>query len=388
MPFALPVTILRINRAASATLLTIAVVRSAPVLCQAAAIAVPSAKTAVGPFDVRIVQRAAALLSSPGHWNRVDRGGCPREDTTYTVRCALGRAIKEAAGLEWNPAAAGAPANTKSSPRPIECALHVSADDPGGSCGTLWEEVPVFFVSRAKTISSGVWRKDAQPTEVWAGTMADAEGPVNFEGRHGVDVVARRKGSDPLIEFNNDSTTTFADVREYFRELEARVQQHAASDMERVADSVEIEIYKGGHGVIRTYNGWFPVSGFTAHGSRITFRMDTTKEIAPNAVDRQILVRAMKILSSDSVWNRADDRTCPAHATKWSIYCAVEQAEIDVAGGYHHRRPAGELVREIVDERTKSRNYHHRMMDYNNDPTTTLADVQSLFAEAIARIRP
>jgi len=66
----------------------------------------------------------------------------------------------------------------------------------------------------------------------------------------------------------------------------------------------------------------------------------------------------------------------------------VAQAQVDVAGGFHHRRPAGELVREIVDERTKARNYRHRMMDYNNDPRTTLADVQSLFTEAIARIKP
>jgi hypothetical protein len=41
-----------------------------------------------------------------------------------------------------------------------------------------------------------------------------------------------------------------------------------------------------------------------------------------------------------------------------------------------------------VDERTKARNYSHRMTDYNNDPTTTLADVRSLFAAAIARIKP
>jgi hypothetical protein len=40
-----------------------------------------------------------------------------------------------------------------------------------------------------------------------------------------------------------------------------------------------------------------------------------------------------------------------------------------------------------VDERAKNRNYSHRMMDYNNDPTTTLADVRRLFAEALARIR-
>lgn len=58
-----------------------------------------------------------------------------------------------------------------------------------------------------------------------------------------------------------------------------------------------------------------------------------------------------------------------------------------MTGGFHHRRPAGELVREIVDERAKNRNYNHRMMDYNNDPTTKLADVRSLFAEALARIK-
>ena len=45
-----------------------------------------------------------------------------------------------------------------------------------------------------------------------------------------------------------------------------------------------------------------------------------------------------------------------------------------------------ELVRQIVDERTTGRNYDHRLMDYNNDPSTTLADVHSLFAEAMSRI--
>ncbi len=46
-----------------------------------------------------------------------------------------------------------------------------------------------------------------------------------------------------------------------------------------------------------------------------------------------------------------------------------------------------ELIREIVDERTKRKDYQHRLMDYNNDPATHLADVRTLFAEAIARIR-
>ena len=52
----------------------------------------------------------------------------------------------------------------------------------------------------------------------------------------------------------------------------------------------------------------------------------------------------------------------------------------------HPTPPALEVVREIVDERAATRNYHHRLMDYNNDAKTHLDDVQSLFKEALDRI--
>ena len=45
-----------------------------------------------------------------------------------------------------------------------------------------------------------------------------------------------------------------------------------------------------------------------------------------------------------------------------------------------------ELVRVIIEDRAKAKTYEHRMMGYNNDSTTTLADVRSLFAEAIAKV--
>jgi hypothetical protein len=217
--------------------------------------------------------------------------------------------------------------------------------------------------------------------------MADAENPVMYEARHGVDMVSRRTSPDPLIDFNNDSTTTFNDVRSYFRALEDRVLKMATADLDRASDDVEIEIYTGGTGVIRTYNGWYPVTAYEAHGSALHFQMDTLKEIPAGPLDREILQRAAKIIASDSVWNRADNRECSAAATRWSIYCAVEKAEIEVTGGFHHRRPAGELVREIVEERAKGRNYNHRLMDYNNDPTTSLEDVRSVFAEALGRVK-
>ena len=150
---------------------------------------------------------------------------------------------------------------------------------------------------------TGMWRRDVQPTAVWAGSMTDAG----------------------------------------YRDA-----------------AVEIEIYNGGSGVLRTEYGWFPVPDFDARGTTLTFQVDSVHEVLPNALDREILGRAATVLSNIAVWNRSDNRNCPSDATRWSIYCAVERAQIDLIGAFHHRRPAAELVRQIVDERTQARQYHHK----------------------------
>ena len=72
----------------------------------------PTTKEAVGPFDVGLVKRAEAILSTPQKWNRADTGDCPRADTTYSIRCALRRAVVEGAGLAWDPKAAPQSART------------------------------------------------------------------------------------------------------------------------------------------------------------------------------------------------------------------------------------------------------------------------------------
>jgi hypothetical protein len=198
-----------------------------------------------------------------------------------------------------------------------------------GSCGRIFDEQPRLRLARADAITSGMWRADARPAEVWSGDMTD--------------------------------------------------------DRSRDAP-IELEIYPGGTGVLRTEYGWFPVSGYAASAASLTFQLDANREVAPSELDRRIVQSADAILMSPSVWNRADNRKCPAAATSWSIYCALERAEIEVTGGYHHRRPAMELVRRIIEERTAGRRYHHRLMEYNNDRTTSLSDVHAVFAEALARI--
>jgi hypothetical protein len=209
------------------------------------------------------------------------------------------------------------------------CAFLRAKDVWTGSCGPIFDETPVTTVAPVNAITTGTWRRDVRPKVVWAGVLRN-EGEPDYP--------------------------------------------------------VEIEVYAGGSGVFRSEFGWFAISGFASDESSIRFQMEVSHEIAPGTLDLAILKRADAILSSASVWNRADDRKCPRGAATWSIYCATEQATIEITGGFHHRRPAMQLVRQIVDERSKGRNYDHRLMDYNNDPSTTFADVHSLFLEALHRI--
>jgi hypothetical protein len=188
-------------------------------------------------------------------------------------------------------------------------------------------------LGRAKAVITGRWREDVEPVDVWAGDMTDQGYP-----------------NAPL-------------------ELES----YRASQV-------------GTAGIFRTEYGWYPVLHYHDSDDSLAFEMDTTRTLPPSDLDRAIIKRADAMLSSMAIWNRADDRTCPAGAPTVSIYCAMERAQIETAGGAHHRRPAMELVREIVDERSAGRNYSHRLMDYNNDSRTTLADTHSLFAEALVRM--
>jgi hypothetical protein len=207
------------------------------------------------------------------------------------------------------------------------CIFHKSDDHWNGQCAG---QTATFTIVPSDSITSGIWRKDINPMTVWKGTMHDSE--------------------------NSDSP-------------------------------IEIEIYSGRYGVLRTLDGWFSVAGYSSTNNEIKFQLDTTQEVPPSALDWEIIKLADSLLSSDSVWNKFDNRKCSPTATKLSIYCAMERATIQVTGGFHHRRPALELVREIVEQRTIGRHYHHRLMDFNNDPSTTLEDVHDIFKKALMTIR-
>ena len=210
-------------------------------------------------------------------------------------------------------------------PSPSHCLFHKADDTFSGSCGPLFDGNPVFELNPSVPVTSGVWRSDIHPVSVWAGSMT----------------------------------------------------------LDAYKFPVALEVYDGKRGILRTAVGWFAVSDLSTSPD-LAFTLDAAREIKPEALDRTIVERAAQILSSAQVWNRKDNRICPADAKVWSIYCAMEKATIEVSGAADHRRPAMEAVRVVIEDRSVGRNYQHRLMDYNNDPTTTLDDVRSAFKEALA----
>ena len=114
--------------------------------------------------------------------------------------------------------------------------------------------------------------------------------------------------------------------------------------------------------------------GQTARGDDPEARPPVSK------ADVRIVQRAREILNSPSHWNRADTRKCPAEAKTFSLYCALEKATNEISGKFEHRGAAMQESRFVIDEIAPNRkNYEHRLKDYNNDPTTTFADIQHFF---------
>ena len=103
------------------------------------------------------------------------------------------------------------------------------------------------------------------------------------------------------------------------------------------------------------------------------------------SVNTRILNRAAQLLAEEAHWNRADTRDCPPNAPKISLYCALRQATGEVMGESAHRTPAMEEVRILIEAKVGAK-YEHRLMGYNNDPSTTLADIHALLKTAAERL--
>jgi hypothetical protein len=124
-------------------------------------------------------------------------------------------------------------------------------------------------------------------------------------------------------------------------------------------------------------------------GSTPTSRDLEGREQPVTVEDLQILAKAGELLADESVWNRGDDRECQDdEATgRRSLFCALQKACIDVIGRYDHRRVALQEVRFAVVDATRGQQFEHRLRDFNNLPTTRLADIKAVLQVATDRVQ-
>lgn len=116
---------------------------------------------------------------------------------------------------------------------------------------------------------------------------------------------------------------------------------------------------------------------------------DENRNLVFDFNDLAIVQKADSILSDSLLWNKQDDRECADDIAtkKYSLFCALYKASLDVTGVYAHRRPALQMVRFTLEKYENGRVRDHRMMDWNNHPDTHFAEVKKVLSETIIAIK-
>jgi hypothetical protein len=112
-----------------------------------------------------------------------------------------------------------------------------------------------------------------------------------------------------------------------------------------------------------------------------------SRERPVDQYDVMILDSANTLLSSESVWDRADDRKCEPQDEAFSLFCSLYFGSMNTIGEYQHRRTALQEVRFAIEDATGGREFEHRMRDFNNLPETSLSDVKAIIHTASERVQ-
>lgn len=102
--------------------------------------------------------------------------------------------------------------------------------------------------------------------------------------------------------------------------------------------------------------------------------------------DIAVLDRTIEILGDQQNWSRTGDRSCEVEGPQLNLYCALRRASIDVSGEFKHRSAALQQVRHAIERQRPGVEYAHRLMDYNNDPSTSFEDLHAVLRDARGRL--
>jgi hypothetical protein len=249
----------------------------------------------------------------------------------------------------------------------------------------VWASLPL-----AQNDVEGTWRAEGQPSMPW--TFALSVNGTTVTG------TATMTGAAPaaIVDGRTDGRTV--SFRATSADGDRTVIFTGTWDGEALSFTREVLVRAGGS---PGGNGLFGANGPPRFIARRVSRdvitpalTETDPELERRdrpvtADDLRIVARARSLLQNERLWNRNDDRECvdDEAAGKRSLFCALQKATIEVLGEYDHRRVALQEVRFAIEDATRGQAFEHRMMDYNNLPTTTLKDVWQALDIATERMR-
>jgi len=131
------------------------------------------------------------------------------------------------------------------------------------------------------------------------------------------------------------------------------------------------------------------ISIFLISLSTVAQTTEENRNLVFDSLDLKIIRRADSILSDTSKWNKQDDRECNDDIAngKYSLFCSLYKASVDITGEYVHRRSAMQIVRFTLEKYENGRGKEHRLMDWNNHPDTKFEEVKEVLRESIEAVK-
>jgi hypothetical protein len=132
--------------------------------------------------------------------------------------------------------------------------------------------------------------------------------------------------------------------------------------------------------LFKTRFGWFTFDSLILAEDKLTFSIDHDPAVPVTELDLKIIRKTKELLSEEKSWHKNDDRDCKddINNARYSLFCALKTASIDIEGDYNHRNAIMQKIRHTIVEIYPLKEWEHRLKDFNNMPETDFGVLMDL----------
>lgn len=132
--------------------------------------------------------------------------------------------------------------------------------------------------------------------------------------------------------------------------------------------------------LFKTNPGWFTMDSLIIQPNRLSFAIDHDPDVPVTTADLTIIRRTKELLQDEDSWHKKDDRDCEddVQGNRYSLFCALQRASIEVEGAYNHRNAIMQKIRHTIVDLFPNKEWEHRLKDFNNMPETTFSVLKEL----------